>query len=830
MAQSIAQGTDDPTDISYYPEENEVIVSDPQGNMFKSIHDDQFRVTNFGSQDASGQWQMDHIERNDPDNPNQPTYVQDKKGNETWYEYDQMGNTEKVINDAGNIATYDYNDKNNIVSSTEFHDPSTTVPATDYSYDMDGHRLVQVSNPENETVKIAYKNDHPSLVASIEDGRGFSTDFDYDDYGNLQSSTDAEDNITQYTNDYAGRRTQVIDAEGLETTYSYDNTDHLTDIENHAPDTGDLIRHIDRIFDANGNLDQVQWTNNKQEAVTNYAYDSQDRLKSVTSPEGYTESYTYTENNLVHTRTDANDNTATYTYDNSTRLRSITYPATDQEVLSITRDPNGNLQTVQNPTGKTKFEYNGLNKLATYTGPFGKTVTYHYNDAGQLLKLTYPGGKEVLYSYDDAGRMKTVTDWQGRTTTYTYDQAGNLKTIDRPNDTQATYTHDDASRLTGISDEKTDGTVICQYSYQLDGVGNHEQASLTQPLAAMPSPQEIDYSYDKGNRIQSAGNATYTHDQNGNRKTKSADGQSTSYAWNYANRLTQIDSPEGTIEFKYDGLNNRVTRVQSGETTRYVLDLSGEMSRVLAETDGSGEIEAYYVYGQGLLSRIDASSDETRYYHYNDRGDTVALTDESGNVTDAYAYGAYGCLLDEEGETSNPFKFVGRYGVMDESGSLYFMRARFYDGKIGRFMSKDPLGFDGGDWNLYGYVINSPIKNIDPLGLTPMYNTANSTPMVIEQKNENTDYNSNSHQLMSYNGNWETNCDYGLCYRLRQKSSDEITIRDCVSKFIYNIKSHPTISNLIQIIPPYTDPFYEVDKDTFIPMPIDIDEDNMTYL
>lgn len=65
---------------------------------------------------------------------------------------------------------------------------------------------------------------------------------------------------------------------------------------------------------------------------------------------------------------------------------------------------------------------------------------------------------------------------------------------------------------------------------------------------------------------------------------------------------------------------------------------------------------------------------------------------------------------------ANPFKYVGRFGVMTDAGDLLYMRARYYAPSIGRFINKDPIGFAGG-MNLYGYVGNNPTTNIDPLGL-----------------------------------------------------------------------------------------------------------------
>jgi RHS repeat-associated protein len=163
-------------------------------------------------------------------------------------------------------------------------------------------------------------------------------------------------------------------------------------------------------------------------------------------------------------------------------------------------------------------------------------------------------------------------------------------------------------------------------------------------------------------------------------------------------------------------MSNRIARTEAGVTTRFVLDLSGDMSRVLAETDESGNVTAYYVYGIGLISRI-MTSDTRNFYHYNNRGDAIALTNDTGIITDKYAYDEYGKLMASDGGTANPFKYVGRHGVMDEGNNLYFMRARYYDATVGRFLNEDPLGFEGGDWNLFAYVGGNPVVGIDPSGL-----------------------------------------------------------------------------------------------------------------
>lgn len=207
----------------------------------------------------------------------------------------------------------------------------------------------------------------------------------------------------------------------------------------------------------------------------------------------------------------------------------------------------------------------------------------------------------------------------------------------------------------------------------------------------------------------SAGNLSFGYDSNGN--TTSRTGRT--YGYDVKNNLTAV-SGDFSASYTYDGLGNRRTATRNGVTRKYVLDLLGDMSNVLMETDGSGNAVCYYIYGaSGLVSRIDANNN-TRYYVYDYRGSTVAMTDAttSANITHKYQYDDFGKLLQSEEADANPFQYVGKFGAMYEDATLTFMRARYYDSEIGRFLSEDPI------WcaNLYPYADNNPIVYLDPYG------------------------------------------------------------------------------------------------------------------
>ena len=103
-------------------------------------------------------------------------------------------------------------------------------------------------------------------------------------------------------------------------------------------------------------------------------------------------------------------------------------------------------------------------------------------------------------------------------------------------------------------------------------------------------------------------------------------------------------------------------------------------------------------------------------YHFNATGHTVALTNINKTIVNKYAYSPFGTIANQEETVVQPFKFVGQYGIMTEDNGWYYMRARYYDPAVGRFISEDPIGFDGEDANLYAYVGNNPVMLIDQNG------------------------------------------------------------------------------------------------------------------
>ncbi|RKZ52007.1 MAG: hypothetical protein DRQ99_32790 [Candidatus Parabeggiatoa sp. nov. 3] len=174
------------------------------------------------------------------------------------------------------------------------------------------------------------------------------------------------------------------------------------------------------------------------------------------------------------------------------------------------------------------------------------------------------------------------------------------------------------------------------------------------------------------------------------------------------NRLIQADS---TL-YRYNAENQRIGVNQ----TQYVINSQPALSQVLVKTEASGT-QTYYVYGLGLIGQETAG--EYSSYHFDYRGSTVALTDETGLVLERFQYSPYGLQLSGDASRTQ-FLFNGNSGVMTDSNGLYHMRALFYSPSIRRFVNQDILLgriTEGQTLNRYAYVTGRPVSFVDPFGL-----------------------------------------------------------------------------------------------------------------
>jgi RHS repeat-associated protein len=346
-----------------------------------------------------------------------------------------------------------------------------------------------------------------------------------------------------------------------------------------------------------------------------------------------------------------------------------------------------------------------LNRLQTLTAPAaisGGSFGFGYDALSRRTSLTRPNAVNTAYGYDNLSRLLSVTHAKGGTTldgaTYTVDNAGNrIAKTDNRTGTTSNYGYDAIYELTGVMQ----GTNTSE-TYTYDVVGNRLSSLGVSPYSINPS-----------NELTSIPNVLYSFDNNGNTQTKIDSTGTTTYAWDFENRLTGVTLPStgGTVSFKYDPFGRRIYKSSSSGTSIYAYDLDN----LVDETNASGAAVARYSQMEDMdepLAMLRSST--TSYYDQDGLNSVTSLSNAAGALAQTYTFDSFGNQTASSGSLTNPFRYTGR--EFDSEMSLYYYRARYYDPTMGRFLSEDPIGFSSDTSNFYDYVSNNPLVFNDPSG------------------------------------------------------------------------------------------------------------------
>jgi RHS repeat-associated protein len=612
--------------------------------------------------------------------------VQNALGQKSVKSYDGQNHVVAVTDPKNNTTRYLYNGKNNLIK--------TTNPLGKYfthTYDSLFH-LTGVTDPLGHLVKIEYDSEHHPIKTTVSPASGvsISTQTSYQANGLVSATTDGSGVVTTLTQDSRGNPASSKTATAPAIQYAYDPVGRMSSL-----------------------TDQVG-------AKTSFIYDKRSLLTGSTDPLGKTVSLTYYADGTPRTITDRKGRATTLTYTPTGKTNTVAYQ--NGTTVAYTYDQNDNLTKMQDTLGASTYTYDAVNRLASATDPRGFGIAYTRDANGNVTKVTYPGNKTVSYTYDAVNRLKTVSiDWLAKTAAYVYDDAGRMTGLTQFNATSTLYAYDNANRLTSLDNRLAGtGSSLAIYAYTLDANGNRTGIDQTVPLAITATPSSTSYTMNaKKNRLATttAGTVTtaYTYDLEGQLATKTGE----TYTFDDAHRLAATAAGTVTNTYSYNGAGNRLEATRNGAVTRYVYDAGGNL---LAEANSSNVIQKYYIYGDGLLAMV-TSANALYCYHYDGTGHTVALTDASAAVVNKYAYTPFGKITNQVEAVAQPFKYAGKFGVMAEPNGNYYMRARYYDPSVGRFISEDPIGFGGGDVNLMAYVGNNPVMGVDPSGLVDLFGT-----------------------------------------------------------------------------------------------------------
>ncbi|MCG8468597.1 MAG: RHS repeat-associated core domain-containing protein, partial [Gemmatimonadetes bacterium] len=209
---------------------------------------------------------------------------------------------------------------------------------------------------------------------------------------------------------------------------------------------------------------------------------------------------------------------------------------------------------------------------------------------------------------------------------------------------------------------------------------------------------------------------TLTWDDAGFLQSKTKSGFTQNFYWNARGQLDSVSTTVGSTttksRYKYDGIGHRIETDIDGVVRRYWHD--GE--DLFVEFDGNWNTVAEYTMypGTDRLHSVKRGND-VYYFATDEKGTVLGLYDDNAAVLNEYQYDPWGR---PEGTATdsipNTLRYIGR--EWDDAAGLLYLRARYYDPEIGRFISEDPIGLAGGI-NPYSYALNDPVNLSDRTGL-----------------------------------------------------------------------------------------------------------------
>jgi RHS repeat-associated protein len=359
-------------------------------------------------------------------------------------------------------------------------------------------------------------------------------------------------------------------------------------------------------------------------------------------------------------------------------------------------------------TGTTLAAGSAVATTTTDITPFGELDTYEVDHdpdgSGAMPKVQQ---YQVDYERDVAGRVIRKAETVAGTTTYyayEYDIAGRLDKV-----------HEDTANP---CNPLSNCAVVEDYDYDANG---NRDATINGVL--------MDCSYDSQDRLQSCTTASvvtnYTTEDWGAISSKVIDPTGTAvthtYTYDLSGNLHAADVPAGLITYIVDGAGRRVGRKLGSTHQQW---LYRDALNPVAELDGSGAVVSVFVYGEkGHVPDYMIKGGST-YRFVTDQLGSVRLVVNvaNGNIEQEWSYDAWGNATLESAPTTvdfQPFGYAG--GLYDHDTGLVRFGARDYDPEIGRWLSKDPIGFNGGQPNLYAHVSGDPVNYVDLTGASQVW-------------------------------------------------------------------------------------------------------------
>ncbi|MDZ7643316.1 MAG: DUF6531 domain-containing protein [Woeseiaceae bacterium] len=653
------------TTYEYFIDGNLRSVTYPNGTRRQFSYDEFLRleIDQFGTRSTERQYS----------NRFSPDRIIDRSGSTFDYEYDFADRVRAIDRSDSYFEIFTF-DAAGRLESVERPDSQLTV----YVYDQFG-RPVSITSPDMGSQQLSYDSD--SRITGYTDAAGNSWAFAYDSTGRLASVTRPTGEVLElgYDGDARGLLTSIMDG-GEAFRFTYDaqhnllsTTDPFERVDNFDRDEFGRIR---RIVSSVDNVTRV------------YGYNAFGQVASFTNPAGGITQQQFGNDGLLDSYIGASGNAVALTRDAENRASGFSYA--DGLQVDVSYAMSGVPDRIQASDGTdVAIDSNSAGQVVGGTnlvidrrasGKVGNNngfiIEADAND--RVRRMSFSDGRFVEYEYNDKGDVIMVRDWLDAVTVITPTAVGKVDLMTFPNGIMTDYDYDRATRITEIT---IGGLGSITVNRGLFGRVESVDRTLPQPVGIAFPSEDRRFGYTGDSQLDSA-----QYDVRGNFLS---DGERIA-TWDALNRMTGLQNAEGNSVIAYDALGN-ITRVATtGKDRTYVQNYALDKPRISIERDAGGNDLWYYVHtvkGR-LLYRINPAG-ERQFYHFDENGNTVLMTDDSGAVIQSYFIAPHGETLAASGNIDNDRVAYAEFGGLNIGGrDTISLRSTYIDTKAGHFLSE----------------------------------------------------------------------------------------------------------------------------------------------